>query len=429
MAGKPNRPSVPERLRQARRLLAAEGAAGVAHRLLSRATDSLASARPAEIPVRREDLVAASQMAAAGAAPPAPKPWRPGEPLEVALVCGPAGEGSGGHTTMFRMLAGLERRGHRCTVYIDDRHGWELAQHQRRIRAWWPWLGAEVRDLAAGIADSHVIFATSWETAYPVLTSPARGERCYFVQDFEPWFYPAGAAALCAEATYRFGFHGVTAGRWLAERLRRDYDMPAGHFDFGCDLEHYALEGGERAGGEPAGRADVCYFCRPSTPRRAHELAVVALETFAARHPETTIHTYGESAGELPFPVVDHGLMTPPELGRLYNRCAAGLVLSATNVSLVPHEMLAAGCIPVVNDAEHNRVVLDNDAVAYAEPTPFALAEALSRLVTRPPAEREADARAAAASVESTSWETSADQVERILLDLVGARSASPLTV
>jgi glycosyltransferase involved in cell wall biosynthesis len=89
--------------------------------------------------------------------------------------------------------------------------------------------------------------------------------------------------------------------------------------------------------------------------------------------------------------------------------------------------MLAAGCIPVVNDAEHNRVVLDNDAVAYAEATPFALADALSRLVERSPAEREADARAAAASVESTSWETSADQVERILLDLVAARSAGAL--
>jgi glycosyltransferase involved in cell wall biosynthesis len=426
VAGNRNSPSVPERLRQTRRLLAAEGAAGVGLRLLDRATETLGRSRPPQIPVRRADLALASEMAAAGATPPGPKPWRPGEPLEVALVCGPAGEGSGGHTTLFRMLAGLERRGHLCTVYIDDRHGWELAQHQRSIRTWWPWLGAEVRDLAAGVADAHVIFASSWESAYPVLTSPARGARCYFVQDFEPWFYPAGAEALFAAATYRFGFHGVTAGRWLAELLRRDYGMPAGHFDFGCDLEHYALGSGDagESGGE---RADVCYFCRPSTPRRAHELAVVALEMFAASHPETRIHTYGESPGELPFAVVDHGLLTPPELGRLYNRCAAGLVLSATNVSLVPHEMLAAGCIPVVNDAEHNRVVLDNDHVAYAEPTPYALAEALSRLVERRPAERAADARAAAASVESTSWETGADQVERILLDLVEARSATPL--
>src|SRR4029453_12948650 len=94
----------------------------------------------------------------------------------------------------------------------------------------------------------------------------------------------------------------------------------------------------------------------------------------------------------------DHGVMTPAELGRLYNRCAAGLVLSATNVSLVPHEMLAAGCIPGVNDAEHHRIVLDNDHVAYAPATPHDLAEALGRLVTRPPEVMAAEARAAAAS-------------------------------
>lgn len=422
MASNRNSPSAVERLRQTGRLLRSEGTTGVVARLRTRAVDVLAGSRPTEIPVARADLALASEKLAAGVAPPGPKAWRAGEPLDVALVCGPAGEGSGGHTTIFRMLAGLERRGHRCTVYIYDRHGWGLEQHRRSIRRWWPWLKADVRDLADGVDDAHILFASSWETAYPVLASPAKGRRCYFVQDFEPRFYPAGSLALLAEETYRFGFHGVTAGRWLAEVLRRDYAMPAGHFDFGCDLEHYALD-------PDCAHTDVCYFCRPSTPRRAHELAVPALEMFAARHPEVTIHTYGESVRDLPFATVDHGLATPAELGRLYNRCAAGLVLSASNVSLVPYEMLAAGCVPVMNDAEHNRVVLDNDQVSYARPTPATLADALSRLVSAPPAEREARARAAAGSVESASWETSADQFERILLDVVAATAVEPLPV
>jgi O-antigen biosynthesis protein len=413
MAPNRNGPSFAERLRQTRRLLRSEGSAGVMGRLRTRAAEKLAGPAPAEIPVLPADLALASEKLAAGIAPPGQKPWLPGEPLDVALVCGPAGEGSGGHTTIFRMLAGLERRGHRCTVYIYDRHGWEIDQHRRSIRQWWPWLEAEVKDLADGIEDAHVLFASSWETAYPVLASPALGRRCYFVQDFEPRFYPAGALALLAEETYRFGFHGVTAGRWLAEVLRRGYGMSADHFDFGCDLDRYAI----RPGGS---HTDICYFCRPSTPRRAHELAVPALQMFHARHPEVTIHTYGESA-ELPFPTVDHGLTTPEELGELYNRCAAGLVLSASNVSLVPYEMLAAGCIPVMNDAEHNRVVLRNDHVAYARPTPAALADALGEIVAAPPIVREERARAAAASVDSISWETSADQFERALLGAVAA--------
>ncbi len=420
MASSRHSPSVAERLRQSQRLLRSEGASGVVDRIRTRAAEALTRSTPEEIPVLPADLALASEKLAAGIVPPGPKPWRDGEPLDVALVCGPAGEGSGGHTTIFRMLGGLERRGHRCTVYIYDRHGWEIEQHRRRVRKWWPWLKADVRDLADGIDDAHILFATSWETAYPVLASPAQGRRCYFVQDFEPRFYPAGSLALLAEETYRFGFQGVTAGRWLAEVLRRDYGMPADHFDFGCDLEHYAIQ-------PDSVHTDICYFCRPSTPRRAHELAVPALQMFAARHPEVTIHTYGESAPDLPFATVDHGLTTPAELGRLYNRCAAGLVLSASNVSLVPYEMLAAGCVPVMNDAEHNRVVLQNDHVAYARPTPAALADALGQIVAAPAAEREARARAAAASVDSISWETSADQFERILLEAVAA--SDPLVV
>src|SRR6185312_5074739 len=179
-------PTVAERLRQTQRLLRSEGASGVVGRLRTRGAEALAGSRSEEIPVLPADLALASEKLAAGIAPPGPKLWREGEPLDVALVCGPAGEGSGGHTTIFRMLGGLKRRGHRVTVYIYDRHGWEIRQHERSIRKWWPWLKADVRDLAAGIEDAHILFATSWETAYPVLASPAQGRRCYFVQDFEP---------------------------------------------------------------------------------------------------------------------------------------------------------------------------------------------------------------------------------------------------
>jgi hypothetical protein len=402
-------PNFIERASQTRRLLRSEGAAGVAARLRARAATRLAPPGSAPLPVDRDDLDRAAEIAAAGWALPGPAPLRAGEPLTVAWVCVPPGPGSGGHTTMFRMVSALEQAGHRCIVYLHDRHGWALEQHVRTVRAWWPWVKAEVRSTADGIEDAHAIFATAWQTAYPVLASPARGRRFYFVQDFEPSFYPAGSEALLAEATYRFGFHGVTAGRWLSERLQREYAMPADHFDFGCDLDRYAFD-------PSAARTGVCYYCRPSTPRRAYQLAVTALDLFAARHPETEIHLFGEPGPRLPFAATHHGLLTPEELSGLYNRCVAGLALSATNVSLVPHEMLAAGCIPVVNDAEHNRLVLDNDHVVYAPPTPFDLANALSALVEHPAPAR---AAAAAASVSATSWEAAGRQVEGIVSRVV----------
>jgi O-antigen biosynthesis protein len=397
-----------DRIRQTRRLLATEGTAGISMRLRRRMADRLVPAGSVPLPVRLSDCQRAEDLAAGGWAYPAPLLPGPDRPMTVAWVCAPPGPGSGGHTTMFRLIAGLERAGHRCVVYLHDRHGWSVDQHVATIRECWPDVQAEVRDLADGIADCAAIVATGWETAYAVLGSGAGGLRVYLVQDFEPLFSAAGSEYLLAEATYRFGFHAITAGSWLAMRLRTDYDMAADHFDFACDLGSYALDEGP---GAVTRRDGIAYYCRPHTPRRAHELALMALEAFARQHPEVPIHTYGSVLRSLPFDAVQHGVLAPSELSDLYNRCIGGLSLSATNVSLVPLEMLASGCVPVVNDAVHNRMVLDNECVSYAPATPWDLARALSRLVEQSIDARELTARRAAVSVSTRSWASVEDQV------------------
>lgn len=408
-----------DRARQARRLLRSEGAGGISRRVRGRIASRVAPPGSTPLPVSPEDFRRAARLLSTGTGLPPPLPWDGWEPLRIAWVDVPPGPGSGGQTTIYRMVAALERAGHSCSIYLLDQHGWHLDQHRQVIAQWWPDVRADVRDVADGIEDCHAIFATCWESAYPVLVSGALGARFYFVQDFEPYFYAAGSESLLAEATYQLGFHGITAGRWLAEKLAEDYGMECDSFDFGVDLSSYSLAAGEEAAPE---RAGVCYYSRPSTPRRAHELALAALTLFAEQYPDVDIHVYGERSGPLPFPAERHGLMTPDELGRLYRRCVAGLTLSATNVSLVPHEMLAAGCIPVVNDAVHNRVVLDNPHVAYAQATPFALAAELGRLVSLSAAERTALAATAAASVTGRSWEDAGRAVDKAIREVVAAR-------
>src|SRR5947209_13231746 len=236
-----------QRLRQTGRLLRRDGALSVTARLLARASDRLTPAGYGNVAVRREDLLRAAEIASSGWVLPDPAPHRSGEPLTVGWVAVPPHPGVGGHQTMFRMLGALEQAGHTCVLYLYDRHGWSMDQHVQTVRESWPDIRAEVRSVADGVADSHVLFATSWETAYPVLASPAAGARCYFVQDFEPAFYPAGSEFLLAEATYGFGFHGITAGKWLAQMLHRDYGMTTDHFDFGCDFTHYGIDRSEHA--------------------------------------------------------------------------------------------------------------------------------------------------------------------------------------
>lgn len=401
------------RIRQARRLLAKEGPSGLARRLRRRVASRIMPETTAELAVTEDDFAAAAALAERGWELPVPLPWAAGEPLKVAWVCSPPAPGSGGHTTMFRLVRALIAAGHSCTLYFLDPHEGEMSRHIARMREGWPDLVVPVRDFRAGVADCHAIFASGWESAWAVLSSEAKGLRCYLVQDFEPSFYAAGSEYLLAEATYRFGFKGITAGAWLAQVLAEHYGMEAIPFDFGCDLEKYGL-------GDPAPeRRAICYYCRPSTPRRAHALAVATLRLFSRSNPEVPIHFYGEIVEDPGFPVTQHGVLSPAELNELYNTCIAGLVLSATNVSLVPHEMLAAGCIPVVNDAEQNRVVLANEMVAYSAATPYELAATLKRLVERAATDRRAAVAAASASVSSRTWASVGDHVVASIVSLV----------
>jgi O-antigen biosynthesis protein len=114
----------------------------------------------------------------------------------------------------------------------------------------------------------------------------------------------------------------------------------------------------------------------------------------------------------LPYRRHDHGRVSPEQLNRIYNQCFAGLSLSLTNVSLVPHEMLAAGCIPVVNDVEQNRMVLDNPFMRYAEAYPQGLVNELSSVVRQP--DFATLSEAATLSVLGTSWADAGATVDAI---------------
>ncbi|MFI9817472.1 rhamnosyltransferase WsaF family glycosyltransferase [Saccharothrix variisporea] len=390
------------RAHQVSRIVREQGVRGVSARALRMAAKRL-GADSEVFPVRLEDVRAADL----GERRPVVVPPVPADgSLTINWISTPPAPGSGGHTTMFRLIQHLESLGHTCRLYLYDVYGSRAVDHEPVIRAAYPGFRGPVLDVTAGMADAHAVFATAWMTAYPAFNDRCAGKRFYLVQDYEPWFFPVGGLSALAENTYRMGFHGFTAGRFLAEKLRTDVGMPADWFDFGCDADRYHLR-------EGVARDGVVFYARRLAPRRAIEVGLLALEVFAERHPDIAIHTYGEKIGSLGPKHVDHGLVTPDQLNDIYNRCYAGLSLSMTNVSLVPHEMLAAGCIPVVNEANHNRVVLDNDHVRYAPATPHDLARALSDVVTTP--DFAALAQAASASVSGRSWDAAGHELEKVL--------------
>lgn len=386
------------RRRQVNEIWRAEGYQGIANRVRRVAVEQL-KPRNTHWEVRPQDVIAADVTR-----PFFPRTEKrlPGTPISLNWVTTPSAPGSGGHTTTFRMVKYLESRGFQSEVYFydvargDHKYYRDIARNHYGVEC-------PIRELRSGIRDADAVIATSWPTAYAAFNARCAGKRFYFVQDYEPAFYPTGTNSLLAENTYRMGFHGITAGRWLAEKLSNDFEMVSDHFPFGCDTSQYFLK-------PASSRSGIAFYARGETPRRGLELGLLALEMFAKRHPQIEVHLFGDKVSQLPFKFVNHGLVPPGRLNDIYNQCFAALSLSLTNVSLVPLEMLAAGCIPVVNDAVHNRMVLDNSYVRYADPTPQALSAALGELVTS--SDPESMARRAADSVVASSWDHAGAAVE-----------------
>jgi hypothetical protein len=304
------------------------------------------------------------------------------------------------------MVAAAEAAGHTCRLYFYDRYGGDLVAQEKEFRAWWPDLAAEVRDAKKGIDDLDAVVASAWDTAHVVASrgaSPMR--RLYFIQDFEPYFYPRGSMYALAEDSYRFGFRNIALGAMVANAIEDEVGITPDATEFGCDTSVYRV-----LSDEP--RSGVVLYARPEVPRRGFWLAELALEKFHRMHPEVPIHTYGEIIDDLPFPAQQHGRLSPTELNALYNTCVTGIAMSFTNISLVAEEMLAAGTIPVVNDSKHSRADLGNEFVAWAAPTPTAIAMTLSTVIADGSSNL---ARSASASVRQMGWKKAQSDVVRII--------------
>ncbi len=290
--------------------------------------------------------------------------------------------GSGGHMTIFRMIWHLERLGYHCqlvltgpTQYRDPR------QVRRLIRRHFQPLRAPVALGDESLQPAEFTVATSWETAYVVRRFPATRYKLYFIQDFEPDFFPQSSHWIFAEATYRFGFTALTAGEWLAELMRNRYGLQAYSFGFSYDKAHHQPRP------RRSGPMRVFFYARNVTPRRGFELGLLTLGLVHAVRSDVEFVLAGwDTTGYyLPFPHVSAGVVPPHQLPELYSRCDCALVLSLTNLSLLPLELMACGC-PVVSNRGKNvewQLIHEENAL-LADATPDGLANALLRLLGDP---------------------------------------------
>jgi glycosyltransferase involved in cell wall biosynthesis len=290
------------------------------------------------------------------------------------------GIGSGGHINIFRFVGGLEKNGYICHVSIVGDSDFESAEEARKciIEHFEP-LKATVSLGIEGDKSYWLTFATSWITAYLVRDIVATKNKAYFVQDFEPEFYAKGSEYFFAEDTYRFGFNAITAGSWLSEKLAKEYGMNCRSVGFSYDKQRY-----QNKRDSSARVKRVFFYCRPPTPRRAFELGVLVLNEVYRKNPDVEFVFAGWDVSnyDLPFPYLNAGLVSLDELPDLYCKVDAALVISSTNLSLLPLELMACGC-PVISNSGANVewLLKDGANAALANPTVADLSSAIDRIL------------------------------------------------
>lgn len=331
-------------------------------------------------------------------------------PEVVTWIIPDFGIGSGGHLNIFRIVYFLERSGIKCHVNIDAACHFSRSEDARKsIRKHFFPIQADVTIGRDALRPSAITVATSWTTAYTMRDFQATAHKFYFVQDYEPYFYSKGSEYQFAEDTYSFGLKAITAGSWLSDKLSKEFGMEAHPFGFSFDKQLYkrAIKRDKKK--------RVFFYSRPVTCRRGFELGLLVLEEVTKKLPELEIVFAGwDSSGyEIPFPYLNAGVLSLPELPDLYAQCDVALVISFTNLSLLPLELMACGCVVVSNKGKNVEWLLNEEIAVLADANVKALSGALIDVLNESGKRNDLSVAGEQFAL-NTSWEAEAKKVAGI---------------
>lgn len=285
--------------------------------------------------------------------------------------------GSGGHHDIFMLSSESQNRGIRNVIgLVNGSQNVNILGATKVARESYGYENIEFAHLFEYENESSdLVIATGWQTFASAMHLPSK-KYAYLIQDFEPNFYPPSIQAVLAEATYKKSVPCLTAGPWLAKKMREDYGLESQHFELGYDPEHYSENKFAKE------RDVIVVYYRPGTARRASELMLEVLRHAASKISDYEVHFVGgKPEGLLPFRHVSHGQLTHNELGALYGRAVATCLFSLTNTSLVPVEALACGSNIFTNKTENNIMNLNGANVNFFDIDIPKMAHGLSDLV------------------------------------------------
>lgn len=283
--------------------------------------------------------------------------------------------GSGGHRKVLTFCSEYSLRGGDVEVcFISDKTDGELKEI---VEKYYFQVCGKIRAYRGIQPNADVFVATSWPTAYIVDRWDGRGDKFYFVQDFEPMFNAVSTDYALAYNSYRLNLNIIPFGRWNASKLKAEFGYDLIPVDFPVDSEVYYNEPIERS------KNTILFYARPSQPRRLYELGHSTMLALRSYLPSWSFVYYGEDIRNFAHQGIKCiGKKTVlGDLRELYSNATLGLAFSTTNPSLIPFEMLACG-LPLVDVllARENPDFDGCESIVYSNPTVDELSETIFKL-------------------------------------------------
>jgi len=201
-----------------------------------------------------------------------------------------------------------------------------------------------------------IAVASSWDTVF-FTKRFTDSYKMYFVQDYEPYFYPFGEEYLMCRNTYLQGLHMVSLGGWNKGMIKRECgdarnaeDMLIDEVSFPYDGEAYTCKERDFEAYRDKKKIVLAVYLKYYGKRLPNLIPYMLQNTkeeLKEKGIELEVLYFGEAKTFNAKGGRNLGQLSGDEMRELYEKADFGMVASMSNISLVPYEMHASG-LPVI---------------------------------------------------------------------------------
>ncbi len=282
--------------------------------------------------------------------------------IKIAWILNMPMPGSGGYRNIFRMIYNLPNKNFHHFILINSNfiHTSTLNRIISKYFYNYSQQNVEIFNYHKFkfFENTDIIIPTFWNTT-ELIERKFLKKIVYFVQDYEPFFYPISYDYVRAFNSYNRNFYFISSGKWVHDLLKKKHKLKGSYFDFPIERKVYRLFNKKFS----SRKKRIIFFAVPENPRRLYQLGFSVLERFSKIKPDYEIIFFGSKLLKLNKFRNNFSknlfLEDTFSLAELYNSALVGIAFSSTNPSLVPIEMMSCG-LPVI-DADFNDNKLNYD--------------------------------------------------------------------